>query len=69
MNKRYTHGIASAALITLPGMGLAHHGPADDIGGQLAHATFDPAHLGVTLLVAGILFAGYRVVAWLRGRS
>ncbi len=54
--------------LILPGLSLAHHGPADELGGQLVHATFAPSHLGVTILVAGALIFAGRLVRAVRSR-
>ncbi len=62
MKRRIRAAIHVAFWTGLSGTALAHHGPADDLGGQLVHATFDPAHLVVTILVAGAIFAGYRLI-------
>lgn len=69
MNKRHTHVLNAAILLAVPGLGFAHHGPADDLGGQLVHATFDPSHLVVTILAVGAILAAYRVIRALRRRS
>ena len=46
----------------LSGTAVAHHGPTDNLGGQLVHATFDPSHMAATILVAGAILAAYRLV-------
>jgi hypothetical protein len=61
MKKLYAYVLEAAVLLALPGLSLAHHGTAEDLGGQLVHATFAPSHLGVTLLAAGALFVAYRL--------
>ena len=60
MNKLYAYVLKAAILLALPGLSFAHHGTAEDLGGQLVHATIAPSHLGVTLLAAGALLLAYR---------
>ena len=68
MNRRHTLVLKATILLAVPGLGFAHHGPADDLGGQLVHATFDPSHLAITILAAGAILAGYRLVRTLRSK-
>ncbi len=68
MKRRIREAIHVAFWTGLSGTALAHHGPADDLGGQLVHATFDPSHLAATVLAAGAILAGYRLVRALRRR-
>jgi len=68
MKKFYAYLLKSAILLAMPGLSFAHHGPADDLGGQLVHATFYPSHLGVTLLAAGVIVLACRLAGVLRRR-
>ena len=69
MNRRITHVLHVTLWTGLSGTALAHHGPAEDLGGQLVHATFDPSHLAFTMLAAGAVLALYRIVRGIRRRS
>ena len=66
--KRRISFTLGAAWLGIAGHAYAHHGEADDLGGQLVHATFDPSHLAATVLAAGAILAGYRLVRALRRR-
>lgn len=68
MNRIHEYALDAAILLVLPGLSLAHHGSADELGGRLVHATYAPSHLGVTLLVAGALMVAYRLVGRVRRR-
>ena len=61
MTSKHTQAVIGTTLMSLSGAAMAHHGTADELGGQLVHATLDPWHLGISLLVAGALIAAYRL--------
>ncbi len=68
MKRRTTQALHLALWAGVSGTALAHHGQAEDLGGQLVHATFDPSHLAVTILAAGAVLALYRVIRAIRRR-
>lgn len=51
-----------AALTAVPGLALAHHGESEELVGRVVHATFDPWHLGVALLVVAGLVVATRLI-------
>ena len=61
MKSKHEKAVVITSLMSLSGAALAHHGTAEELGGQLVHATLDPWHLGISLLVAGTLLAAYRL--------
>lgn len=48
------HKTSKALLATLavPTLSFAHHGNEESLAGQLLHVSFDPLHLGISVLVA-----------------
>ena len=60
--------LAMVAMLAAPGMLLAHHGDEADLTGQLLHASFDPLHLGMSLLAAAGLYGLYRLIQRHRSR-
>lgn len=68
MKKQIRNALFAAAVLGPSGTAFAHHGSADDLGGQLVHATFDPSHLAVTILAAGAIIAALGVARAIRRR-
>ena len=66
MKELIRNALFAAAVLGASGTAFAHHGSADDLGGQLVHATFDPSHLVVTVLAAGAIVAAWRVIKAIR---
>ncbi len=59
---------AALVLVAVPAVSLAHHSGEESLGAQLLHASFDPLHLGLSvLLVLGL--ASLAKLAARRGRS
>ncbi len=69
MKRRITPTLFAATWLGTSVNAVAHHGPADDLGGQLVHATFDPSHLVVTVLAAGAIIAAWRLIRAVRRRQ
>ncbi|MEE4162212.1 MAG: hypothetical protein V2I25_06850 [Woeseiaceae bacterium] len=65
MKAIFEKALFGAALTAVPGLALAHHGEGEELAARVVHATFDPWHLGVTLLVV----AGLVVATRLAGRA
>ena len=53
-----------SALAMAPATALAHHGPEQDLAGQVTHVATDPFHVAITLItgavVVGLLALAYR---------
>ncbi len=52
-----------AAALLAPATVFAHHGGEESIAGQLIHASFDPLHLGLTLIVVAGLYGLVKTLA------
>lgn len=56
----------AAAVSTAPGLALAHHGESEELAARVLHSTFDPWHLGVSLLVVAGLVVAMRWIGTVR---
>ena len=56
----------TVALIAAPGLALAHHGESEEFAARVLHSTFDPWHLGVSLLIVAGLVVAMRWIGTVR---
>lgn len=56
----------AAAVFAAPGLALAHHGESEEVAARVLHATFDPWHLGVSLLIVAGLVVAMRWIGTVR---